>query len=85
MKTSNENGNLRAYHIPAVTGLFVCLASCAGSPVHTSSLSYYEIASSALPTLRKFAEQLRGWAIENGNYEVIRQSSHNLVRAKSLV
>ncbi|MDA8732750.1 phage/plasmid primase, P4 family [Luminiphilus sp.] len=38
-----------------------------------------------LPTLRKFAEQLRGWVSENGNYEVIRMSSGNVVRKKSLV
>lgn len=39
----------------------------------------------ALPTLRRFSEQLRGWAAENGNYEVIRISSGNVVRKKSLV
>ena len=39
----------------------------------------------ALPSLLKFAEQLRGWVLENGNYEIVRQSKGQCVRVKSLV
>lgn len=39
----------------------------------------------ALATLSRFAEQLRGWIDENGNYEIIRMSRGNVVRKKSLV
>lgn len=39
----------------------------------------------ALPTRRRFFEQLRGWVSENGNYEVIRMSSGKVIRKKSLV
>ena len=39
----------------------------------------------ALPTPRRFAEQLRGWVSENGNYEVIRMSGGYVIRKKALV
>jgi len=39
----------------------------------------------ALPSLRKFTEQLRGWVLENGNFEIIRQNKGNCIRANSLV